>query len=393
MTPAAYALAGLLAALYLVGEIARRCGAPALVGEIIVGLVLGPYGFDVVPQTRACTIAGELGLALLVLEGGLHVDLKTLRDVGGVASRVAVAGTALPALAAWGLLAGLPAFTSKEGLLCGVALSSTAIGMAAQLMSDLGLIETELGRVVVTAAMVDDVLSLVLLAVVRKSTTTFVDVARPVGASAAVVVAGVGLAALTPRLLARRRAPPDLLVAAALALGAGAAFAADKAGSTPLLGCFVAGVCFASVEGVARRFDEVVVPPASWLYRVFFASIGFVVPLGKLASAPAALYGLLLSLVAVLTKVGTGLFYREDPWKVGWAMVGRGELGFVMALETFRSGRTSRLALSVTVWALLVATLVSPVVLRRLLARGDGVEGESEDETRRAEAAKPAPPE
>jgi Kef-type K+ transport system membrane component KefB len=388
MTPAAYALAGVLAALYLVGELARRCGAPALVGEISVGLVLGPYGLDVVPQTRACTIAGELGLALLVLEGGLHVDLQTLREVGGVASRVAVAGTALPALAAWGLLALLPAFTAREGLLCGVALSSTAIGMAAQLMTDLGLIETELGRVVVTAAMVDDVLSLVLLAVVRKSTTTFVDVAKPVGASAAVVVAGVGLAALTPRAVAKVRRPNmDLLVALALALGAGAAFAADKAGSTPLLGCFVGGVCFAGVEGVAHRFDEVCAPPAAWLYRVFFASIGFVVPLGKLASAPAALYGLLLSLVAVLTKVGTGLFYRADPWKVGWAMVGRGELGFVMALETFRSGRTSRLALSVTVWALLVATLVSPVILRRLLARGDGVEGDSEDETRRAEAA------
>jgi Kef-type K+ transport system membrane component KefB len=237
--------------------------------------------------------------------------------------------------------------------------------------------------------MVDDVLSLVLLAVVRKSTTTFVDVAKPVGASAAVVVVGVGLAALTPRVVAkvRDRTSDDMLVAAALALGAGAAFAAAKAGSTPLLGCFAAGVCFAGVEGVARRFDEIVVPPASWLYRVFFASIGFVVPLGKLASAPAALYGLLLSLVAVLTKVGTGLFYREDPWKVGWAMVGRGELGFVMALESFHRGRTSKLALSVTVWALLVATLVSPVVLRRLLARGDGAEGDSEDETRRAEAA------
>ena len=74
--------------------------------------MLGPYGVDVVPQTRACTIAGELGLALLVLEGGLHVDLQTLREVGGVASRVAVAGTALPALAAWGLLALLPAFTA-----------------------------------------------------------------------------------------------------------------------------------------------------------------------------------------------------------------------------------------------------------------------------------------
>ena len=118
MTPAAYALAGLLAALYLVGEAARRCGAPALVGEIVTGLVLGPYGLDVVPQTRACTIAGELGLALLVLEGGLHVDLKTLRDVGGVASRVAVAGTALPALAAL-VAPALGAFAAaSDGLAC-----------------------------------------------------------------------------------------------------------------------------------------------------------------------------------------------------------------------------------------------------------------------------------
>ena len=385
MTPAALALTGFLAALWLLGEGAKRCGAPALVGEIGVGLVLGPYGLDAVPHPRAMSIVGELGLALLVLEGGLHVDLQTLKDVGGVASRVAIAGTALPALAAWGLLALLPAFTAKEGLLCGVALSSTAIGMAAQLMGDLGLIETELGRVVVTAAMIDDVLSLVLLAVVRKSTATALDVLKPVGASAAVVVVGVGLAYVTPRAVAkvRHRVTNDALVFAVLALGAFAADAADAIGSTPLLGCFAAGVCFASVEGVPARFEEVVAPPAAWLYRVFFASIGFVVPLGKLASAPAALYGLLLSLVAVLTKVGTGLFYRPDPWKVGWAMVGRGELGFVMALQTYQSGRTSKLALSVTVWALLVATLVSPVVLRRLLDRDGGDSGA----TRRAEAA------
>ena len=224
--------------------------------------------------------------------------------------------------------------------------------------------------------MVDDVLSLVLLAVVRKSTTTFVDVAKPVGASAAVVVVGVGLAALTPRVVARRPAPPDLLVAAALALGAGAAFAADKAGSTPLLGCFVGGVCFASVDGVARRFDEVVVPPASWLYRVFCLDR----LCGTSRQARVRAGG---ALRAAFEPRGCAHEGRHGTVLPRGPLEGRlgdgraGELGFVMALETFRSGRTSRLALSVTVWALLVATLVSPVVLRRLLARGDGVEGGS----------------
>ena len=235
-------------------------------------------------------------------------------------------------------------------------------------MTDLGLIETELGRVVVTAAMVDDVLSLVLLAVVRKSTTTFGDVAagRRVGGRR------------------RRRRGPRRAHAPGRSSKAGAAGRARRRGARPgrrrrlrrgqsrldaAPGLLRRGVCFASVEGVARRFDDVVVPPASWLYRVFFASIGFVVPLGQARVRAGGALRAAPEPRGRAHEGGHGLFYREDPWKVGWAMVGRGELGFVMALETFHRGRTSRLALSVTVWALLVATLVSPVILRRLLAR------------------------
>ena len=149
------------------------------------------------------------------------------------------------------------------------------------------------------------------------------------------------------------------------------------------------------MERAADRFDAVVAPAAAWTSRFFFASIGFVVPAGRLVSGPAVLYGALLSAVACLAKVVTGVFYEPAPWRVGWAMVGRGELGFVMAVETYKRGKTSDLALSMTVWALLVATLLSPVVLRRLLPAAEAAAPSSKRDVVVADllpAAEAAPP-
>ena len=164
----AYAVAGFVFVTWVGGECARRLSAPALVGEIVAGLILGPSGLDAVPFDEAFASVGRVGLALLVLEGGLHVKLETLKRVWRVSFLVALTGTCLPLVSAWGLLSALPRFRSREGLLCGTALSSTAIGMAAQLMQDLGVADTRLGQVVVTSAMFDDVLSLILLAMVSE---------------------------------------------------------------------------------------------------------------------------------------------------------------------------------------------------------------------------------
>ena len=363
---------------WLFGAVARRLSAPALVGEVVAGMVLGPKGLDAVPHDEAFALIGAVGLALLVLEGGLHVELATLRRVGKVAFAVALSGTVLPLATAWAALALLPAFRSREGLLCGTALSSTAIGMAAQLMGDLGVLDAELGQVVVTAAMFDDVLSLCLLAMVSKGLGDGAfALFLPLLSSAAFIFATAALAYKTPEWLGALRqrrqftdaAWRDGLLALALGLCVALSAAAHFAKSTHLLGAFMAGVSLAAVDGgaAAETFDDRVGPVSAWTSRVFFASIGFVVPVGRLFSAPALLYGALLAFLAVGSKVVTGVFDWERRYQIGWAMVGRGELGFVMATETFKRGETSSLAFSITVWALLVATLVSPIVLRRLL--------------------------
>ena len=111
-------------------------------------------------------------------------------------------------------------------------------------------------------------------------------------------------------------------------------------------------------------------PISAWSSRLFFATVGFSIPVSALFDTDALGYGALLTLLAVLSKVVTGVWAGTAVrWVVGWAMVGRGELGFVMAEEGYESGVTSRLTFSVTVWALLLATLLSPVALRYVLAQ------------------------
>ena len=139
------------------------------------------------------------------------------------------------------------------------------------------------------------------------------------------------------------------------------------------------GVSFASVPRVVEAFEAYVPPVSAWTSRIFFASIGFAVPATELFSAEALGYGALLTAIAILTKVVTGVFEWESKFSVGWAMVGRGELGLVMAEEAFRTGLTDELTFAATVWALLIATLISPLIFRQLVANAARVdEGEGE---------------
>ena len=123
----------LLLVVWITGLAAERAGCPALVAEICVGMVLGGLA-DFVPHTAALKVLGLLGLHLLVLEGGLYIDLQTLRRIGLQAGAIAISGTTLPVLAAIAVLPRFAAFGGTESLVAGTALSSTAIGMAAKLM-------------------------------------------------------------------------------------------------------------------------------------------------------------------------------------------------------------------------------------------------------------------
>jgi Kef-type K+ transport system membrane component KefB len=136
----------------------------SLVGEIIAGAILGPHCANAIPEVEAVRLIGEVGLCLLVFEGGLSVDTKRIRSIGKSAFLIAVTGTLLPVLLGWGLMLAL-GYGTMEGLAAGTALSSTSIGMATRMMQDNAFLDTPLGSLITVAAMVDDVLSLIILAI------------------------------------------------------------------------------------------------------------------------------------------------------------------------------------------------------------------------------------
>ena len=159
-------LALLFLAAWCSGKAAERTGCPALVAEILVGMILGPAVLDIVPFVPALTAIGQIGLLLLVLEGGINIELGTLKRIGWKAFAVAISGTTLPVLITLAVFAPLSSFTGQEALCAGTALSSTAIGMATTLMQDMGMLKLPLGQLICCAAMIDDVASLILLAMI-----------------------------------------------------------------------------------------------------------------------------------------------------------------------------------------------------------------------------------
>ena len=167
-----YELLKLIAVLYtafIVGSIFKLAKLPAAIGEIIVGICYGPYALNIIPYPDAVCLIDQLGLILLVLEGGLHIDLATLKDVWFKATCVALTGTGLPVLLAWAVMPRFNAFSNTEGLVMGTCLSSMAIAMATTFMKDFDLLHTRLGKLICCAAMIDDIASLILLAIISST--------------------------------------------------------------------------------------------------------------------------------------------------------------------------------------------------------------------------------
>lgn len=159
-------IAAFLLALYASGQVCKRVAVSAVIGEILVGVLLGPSVANLVPFPAVFELAGVFGVTLMIFESGLHVDFHTLRQVGARATAVAVLGTLLPLFS--GLLM-MNAFSPEEfplwptGLAVGVSLAPTSVGMALKMLGEAKQLDADFGQLIVAAAFVDDILSLVAL--------------------------------------------------------------------------------------------------------------------------------------------------------------------------------------------------------------------------------------
>merc|ERR1711991_49749 len=334
-------------------------------------------------------MGGAVGLILMLFDGGVNMDIPVLKKMGGKATAVALSGVVFPMVMSYALFSAM-GFGVMEGLACGSALASTGIGFTLTLMKDLDLLTTPLGQLVAAAAMIDDVSSMVLLAILQGATSMVetgeadaMAMIKPVIASLGLFAASIIIRMIACKALAGQEEQDAKEQQAATMylhekiLGiviAGIAFAiiADKIGSTHLLGCFLAGVVATAWKSFGEIWEPMVEPILPWMTMAFFScTVGFAVPVSALAAKD---WGLVVAIVilAVVSKIATGIFagkptekcYGLQVLQVGAAMVGRGELGFMQISTAYKIGMVSLGIYGATVWGLLLASIGGPFMFR-----------------------------
>jgi Kef-type K+ transport system membrane component KefB len=243
------ALAAVILATKLLGEIAQRLGQPAVLGELLAGVLLGGSALHILdPHDPVIHAIAELGVLVLLFQIGLHTDLRSLRKVGGSAAMVAAVGVVAPFAGGYLAFRALGAGTIPS-LIAGAALTATSIGISARVLSDLGRLNTPEGQVVLGAAVLDDVIGLIILSVVSGlaagGAVSMLGIARTSGVAIGFIVVALVVGGLVvPRLfrqLARIRARGSLgLLALAFALTL--SWLADSSGSAMIIGAFAAGL-------------------------------------------------------------------------------------------------------------------------------------------------------
>ncbi len=394
-------LAGILLAAKLCGEIAERVGQPAVLGELLAGVLLGSSALGVIPATGATaeiiTILAELGVLVLLFEIGLETDLREMRKVGGSAIAVALVGVVLPFLAGYLYWINVPhgmgegSTLGTAAVFIGAALTATSVGITARVLSDLGNLSSMEGRIIIGAAVLDDVLGLVILTVVSGiaagGTMSPYSVARilavAIGFLAVAIAVGGWAAPRVFRSIANMKvsfAVPIIALALAFALAA----VADMAGSALIMGAFAAGVILARTEQF-HAIEERVRPVGALLTPIFFVSVGSSLDINLLnpmrpGGGTLLLIALGLTLLAIFTKIAAGY---AAPWKkfrrlaVGVGMVPRGEVGLIFADVGRRSGLLTDDVFSVVLLMVMGTTFVAPPLLK-LLFRGATVDGNPE---------------
>ncbi|HVA56675.1 MAG: cation:proton antiporter [Gemmatimonadaceae bacterium] len=371
------ALAAILVATRALGEVAQRLRQPAVLGELIAGVLLGGSVLGIVDASSPVLSAmSELGVILLLFEIGLETDVRNLIKVGGVAATVACAGVVLPFGAGY-LGAELFGLGRVPALVCGAALCATSVGISARVLSDLGMLDTTEGRVVLGAAVIDDVIGLVILAVVagivEGGSVSLPRIARIAGVAVGFVVVAVAVGSRVAPLVFR--AAEKVRAAGALGLVAIAfafflAWTAHLAGSAMIIGAFAAGVVLhdlpqrGAVQESTTRIGQFFVP-------IFFASVGAAVDLPALLHGSALQVGAILIGVGIVGKVLAGYvpwWFKGDKLLVGVAMVPRGEVGLIFAQMGLASGGIDNGLFGAIMLMVLVTTFVTPPALGRRAA-------------------------
>jgi Na+:H+ antiporter len=359
------------------GEAMERVGQTAVLGELLAGVLIGPGVLGLVHESQALHALAELGVLILLFEVGLESNLGELLRAGLQATLVALVGVAVPFAVGYGVMSwlGHPALLA---VFVGATFTATSVGITARVLADLGRLQDAAARVVLGAAVVDDILGLIILAVVTGVAQTGSVSLGAVGLLAAkavvflvaAVLVGVRLAPTLVGWVGRLRARGTLIVYSVVFAVALAAVA-DLIGLATIIGAFAAGLVLATTER-REHIEERIKPVADLLVPVFFVTVGMKVqPAALNPFAEGGQFGvaMLLTSVAVVSKLAAGLaVYQRGVrrWPVAVGMVPRGEVGLIFAGAGLAAGVVAEDLYSALIVVVMLTTFAAPPWLKAL---------------------------
>lgn len=387
-------LAIIVIAAKLLGIFARKINVPQVVGEIIAGLLIGPSVFGWVNQSDFLSQMAEIGVILLMFSAGLGTNLKDLKKTGIMAFVIACVGVLVPLIcgtvlymAFYGFSAiGTPEFF--RAVFIGVILTATSVSITVQTLAEMGKLKTKLGTAIVSAAIIDDIIGIVVLAIViglgsgTQDTAVSDVIIRTVLFFVAAGMGGFILYKFFKKLDAKYRHTQRIPIFS-LALCMALSYIAEKYfGVADITGAFVAGVILCNIRDAEYIERKIVVNSYMLFGPVFFAGIGIRTEIDGI-SGTIILFSICFIAVALLSKViGCGLAAKafklnwNDSIKVGVGMMTRGEVALIVAQKGLSVGMLEPVFFTPVILLIILSSILTPIFLKILYSR-DGAEMES----------------
>jgi len=332
------------------------------------------------------TFVGHAGVALMIFESGMHFDFEKAKVVGKWACVVAVLGTILPLITGTLLIILLVPGSelTKDGLSAGTALAPTSVGIALKLLNEAKQLQKDFGQIIITAAFVDDILSLVLFNVLFSMADGELGFMTFLPAICGLLLMGLVIMYAATKadvhiemmLAMMPQNPPKKKLSyqdeflfffmMIMVLVFGTVFFYT---GTHLWGCFMAGMCLAKLHSAHHVWVKQTKRMTVWMIRIFFScTVAFSIPVSALLSFGAIWKGALMGIgPCIATKVFCAFFMGEMRFVVGWAMVGRAEFAYLIAQMAAASNMMSEDVFAVVIWSLLWATVFAPFLFRYVL--------------------------
>ncbi len=373
-------LAIVLVAAKIGDEVFKRIGQPAIVGEILAGLIVGPAVLGLVEISEILDIFAELGVVFLLFWVGLETRLHEMREVGGIALRVGLAGVVLPFGAGLGIALALGE-SIETAIFVGAALSATSVGITSAVLAEVGALGGRAARTIIGAAVIDDILALILVAVAvgiaAEGGVDLISILVALGFAGAFLaffaLGGVRLMQARPNLLQEPRFAESPLLPAVILCLVLAALAAEI-GLATVIGAFIAGLIVAETKE-QHPIEEEVEGLYAFFPPFFFASIGIGLEIDVFSDPETIAILALITLIAVATKaIGSALGARAlgpaDARIVAIGMVPRGEVGIIVAGIGAGAGVIDAQLFAVIVGMSVLTTVLVPPILGRAVKQG-----------------------